>query len=79
MSMDISPKRSVIMLISNRTKEADIVQGLQLGADDYLKKPFGLQEFLARIAVLARRSPAPPSNFGLRVAYDRSNSEGSAI
>ncbi|MCA1904533.1 MAG: response regulator transcription factor [Cyanobacteria bacterium KgW148] len=54
-------KRSVIMLISNRTKEADIVQGLQLGADDYLKKPFGLQEFLARIAVLARRSPAPPA------------------
>jgi DNA-binding response OmpR family regulator len=62
-------KRSVIMLISNRTKEGDIVRGLQMGADDYLTKPFGLQEFLARIAVLERRSLtlAPPAilDFGL--------------
>ncbi len=62
-------KRSVIMLISNRTQEGDVVRGLQFGADDYLSKPFGLQEFLARIAVLERRSHClvPPAilDFGV--------------
>lgn len=55
--------RAVIMLISHQTRESDIVKGLEAGADDYLKKPFGLGEFLARVAVLARRARrlAPPA------------------
>ncbi|MCS6959797.1 MAG: response regulator transcription factor [Pseudanabaenaceae cyanobacterium SKYGB_i_bin29] len=55
--------RAVVMLISNQTKESDIIKGLEAGADDYLKKPFGLGEFLARVAVLARRARrlAPPA------------------
>ena len=46
----------LILMLSARTAETDVVAGLRAGADDYLKKPFGMQEFLARIESLARRS-----------------------
>jgi two-component system, OmpR family, response regulator len=45
----------LILLLSARNGEADIVNGLRSGADDYLTKPFGMQEFLARVAALIRR------------------------
>ena len=43
------------------TEEADNVKGLRLGADDYVTKPFGAMELLARVDALLRRSrlPAP--------------------
>ncbi len=55
--------KTLIFLISSRTAEGDIVDGLKAGADDYLTKPFGIQEFLARVEALTRRlrSPAPPA------------------
>jgi len=46
----------LILMLSARTAETDVVTGLRAGADDYLKKPFGMQEFLARIESLTRRS-----------------------
>lgn len=46
----------LILMLSARTAESDVVKGLQAGADDYLKKPFGMKEFLARIQSLTRRS-----------------------
>ncbi|MGB7087868.1 MAG: response regulator transcription factor [Phormidesmis sp.] len=46
----------LILMLSARTTETDVVAGLRAGADDYLKKPFGMQEFLARIESLTRRS-----------------------
>ncbi|KPQ34290.1 MAG: two-component system, OmpR family, response regulator [Phormidesmis priestleyi Ana] len=46
----------LILMLSARIAETDVVTGLRAGADDYLKKPFGMQEFLARIESLARRS-----------------------
>lgn len=45
-----------VMFITGRDEEADIVQALKTGADDYLLKPLRRQELLARIEVLARRS-----------------------
>jgi len=48
-----------IICITGRSEEADKVMGLELGADDYVTKPFSLRELLARIrAVLRRKSPA---------------------
>jgi two-component system OmpR family response regulator len=48
--------QAFVLMLSARTTEADIVTGLRAGADDYLTKPFGMQEFLARVDALARRS-----------------------
>lgn len=53
----------VIITTGHRREEIDRVVGLELGADDYLTKPFGLRELLARIkAVLRRREAGPASN-----------------
>lgn len=45
----------LILMLSSRKTEADIVAGLKSGADDYLTKPFGMQEFMARVQALLRR------------------------
>lgn len=45
----------IILMTGHRISELDRVIGLELGADDYLVKPFGPRELLARIRVLARR------------------------
>ena len=48
-----------IIVVSARGEEVDRVVGLELGADDYLVKPFGLRELVARIRAVARRTAAP--------------------
>jgi two-component system, OmpR family, response regulator len=48
-------QKSLILLLSAHNSEQDIVRGLKTGADDYLTKPFGMQEFLARVEALIRR------------------------
>ena len=57
-----------VVMLSAKGMEMDKILGLNLGADDYVVKPFGLQELLARIkAVLRRRYPpagSPPVTFG---------------
>lgn len=45
-----------ILFLSAKSEEIDRVLGLELGADDYLMKPFGLRELLARIRAIYRRS-----------------------
>lgn len=45
-----------VLMLTAKSEEADKVLGLELGADDYLTKPFGLRELLARIRALLRRS-----------------------
>jgi len=51
-----------IVMLTAKGEEADIVAGLELGADDYVTKPFSLRVLLARLrAVLRRRSAPPPS------------------
>jgi DNA-binding response OmpR family regulator len=53
----------IIMLSGKKKDELDKVLGLELGADDYLVKPFGPRELLARIrAVLRRSSPGPAAD-----------------
>jgi len=45
-----------ILLVSARSGEQDVTRGLYLGADDYVTKPFGMVEFLARVKSVLRRS-----------------------
>jgi DNA-binding response OmpR family regulator len=47
-----------IIVVSARGDEADRVVGLELGADDYVVKPFGIRELIARIRAVTRRSQA---------------------
>jgi DNA-binding response OmpR family regulator len=47
-----------IILLTARGEEIDKVLGLELGADDYITKPFSLRELLARIKAILRRAPA---------------------
>jgi two-component system, OmpR family, response regulator len=58
-------QQSLILMLSARNSEADIVEGLRAGADDYLTKPFGMQEFLARVDALTRRRVAMPPPISL--------------
>jgi DNA-binding response OmpR family regulator len=67
-----------IIVISARSDETDRVVGLELGADDYVSKPFGVREVIARIrAVMRRAQPrteaaaAGPDTYGSRLTIDR--------
>jgi two-component system response regulator RegX3 len=48
-----------VIVVSARSAEIDRVQVLEMGADDYLVKPFGMRELLARITAVTRRTAAP--------------------
>ncbi|MER9617634.1 winged helix-turn-helix domain-containing protein [Mesorhizobium sp. M0207] len=50
------PEAPIIIITGHRCDEVDRVVGLELGADDYITKPFGLRELLARIRAVLRRS-----------------------
>lgn len=45
------------LFLTGKATQEDVVQGLLLGADDYVKKPFDLRELELRVAAIARRSP----------------------
>lgn len=51
--------RIAVLILTARGEEADKVRGLKLGADDYVTKPFGLLELLARVESLLRRARVP--------------------
>jgi DNA-binding response OmpR family regulator len=54
-----SGNQTPILILTARDAVPDIVKGLDLGADDYLTKPFSFEEFLARLRTVARRGSAP--------------------
>ena len=66
-----------IIVISARSDETDRVVGLELGADDYVSKPFGVREVIARIRAVMRRvqpraqTDAGPDRYGSRLTIDR--------
>jgi two-component system, OmpR family, phosphate regulon response regulator PhoB len=49
-----------ILILSAKSSETDRVLGLEVGADDYLSKPFGMRELIARCRALLRRPQGPP-------------------
>ena len=63
---DVAPGAPVLMLTA-RTSEADVVVGLDAGADDYVTKPFRLAELLARLRALLRRTAGEPGRSAHRV------------
>jgi DNA-binding response OmpR family regulator len=56
-----------VIILSARGREKDRVEGLQLGADDYMVKPFSVVELMARVEAVLRRSPERPTDL-LKVA-----------
>jgi DNA-binding response OmpR family regulator len=51
-----------VIILSARGEERDRVNGLKLGADDYVVKPFSVDELLARVEAVLRRSPSRPTD-----------------
>ena len=60
-----------ILMLTAKTEEIDKVVGLELGADDYVTKPFGMRELLARVRALLRRAESvPPAEVDVLLAGD---------
>ena len=55
-----------VLLLTARSSEADRVRGLDLGADDYITKPFSVAELMARVRAHLRRKPLAPELVGPR-------------
>ena len=61
-------KRSRVLMLTARTLDGDLERGFDVGADDYLKKPYRLRELLARVKALVRRGDtAVPAPRGLEI------------
>jgi two-component system alkaline phosphatase synthesis response regulator PhoP len=56
-----------ILMLTARAAEAERIQGLEVGADDYVTKPFSAKELVARVAALLRRSSAATTAGGVGV------------
>jgi DNA-binding response OmpR family regulator len=64
-----------VLMLSAKSAESDKVMGLELGAEDYITKPFGIAEVLARIKVALRRRPRPAPAPALEVAPSSGESD----
>jgi DNA-binding response OmpR family regulator len=56
----------LVLMLTARTSEADLLLGLELGADDYLTKPYSPRELMARVRTLLRRARLSPAAAGQR-------------
>jgi DNA-binding response OmpR family regulator len=61
---DPATARLPIIMLTARSDESDRVAGLELGADDYVTKPFSPKELVARVGALLRRAASPPAEAG---------------
>jgi DNA-binding response OmpR family regulator len=58
-ALNESPTRVPVIILSARAQKEDRIKGLTLGADDYVTKPFALDELLARVHAVLRRTKPP--------------------
>ncbi len=63
--------RVSIIMLTAKGDTPDKVSGLELGADDYITKPFEVKELLARIHAVMRRSDDAPASSGKRLEFDK--------
>jgi two-component system catabolic regulation response regulator CreB len=63
--------RLPVVVLTARADEIDRIVGLELGADDYLAKPFSPRELAARVRAVLRRSAAQPARGGLTIDHER--------
>ncbi len=56
---ELAGSRLPVIMVSARTSEVDVVLGLEIGAADYVLKPYRLRELVARMRAVLRRPPAP--------------------
>ena len=54
-----------VLVMTARNFEADVLKGFDLGADDYVTKPFGIKELMARVKRLVQRGPSGAPSSGL--------------
>ncbi len=71
--------RLPVLILSARSEEGDKVLGLELGADDYLAKPFSNRELVARVRALLRRAQAPAEPAAPAVAGFVVEADGSRV
>ncbi len=57
-----SESRTPVLILTARGEDVDRIVGLEIGADDYLAKPFNPRELLARVRAILRRSQAAPAS-----------------
>jgi len=62
---DARTRNVPILMLTARGSERDRITGLELGADDYLTKPFSVRELVARVAAVWRRTRAAPEDAGV--------------
>ena len=71
LKMDAKTRLASIIMLTAKGEEADIVTGLEMGAEDYITKPFSTRVLLARVrTVLRRRRTAPPGEDALLKIHD---------
>ena len=70
MRANAKERETPIILLTARVDESDKVVGLELGADDYLPKPFNPRELAARLRAILRRMEAPPEPGAARVTVN---------
>lgn len=66
---DEATRRVPVMMVTAKTTELDKVRGLDMGADDYLSKPFGIMEMVSRVKALLRRVSADAPRSGSVLEY----------
>jgi len=75
-----SSKEQPIIMLTAKSSEEDIINGLTLGADDYIAKPFSVQELVLRVKTILRRTgwndATEALNLGNNICIDRANCSG---